>query len=83
MRLIHKIIYIIGLTCIELAIYSLFILVFEYYGFIEFYVGYNLWNLSIMDTWLILICVVFFPLFLTINLIFLKLKILNFKNLEV
>lgn len=82
MRKIDYIIHFIGITCIELAIFAIFVCIFEYLGFIEIYIGNNLFHFSVMDTWLILILIVFFPLFLTINIILYKLKIIDLKEVK-
>lgn len=49
----------IGKVSIGLAIMGIFIVIFEQLGFIKLYVGITLSHLSIMDTWLIIIIVVF------------------------
>jgi uncharacterized paraquat-inducible protein A len=65
-------------TVIVLFILSLFIIIFEQFNFIQFYVGEALFGLSPLDTWLILSLFVFgLPVYLSIYFL------INFKILEI
>lgn len=68
---------IIGLTAVSLVILALFVILGEQLGLIQFYVGPSLGDLSPLDTWLIIILIVFTPIFLVSYYSLFRMKILR------
>ncbi|MBA7492435.1 hypothetical protein ES702_02985 [subsurface metagenome] len=78
MNRVNKTIYFIGLTCTEMSIFGLIVMICEQFELLDIIsIGSRLANLTMLDTWLIVIFFVFFPLFSIINLILLKLGVLK------
>lgn len=77
---IDTFIYLVGTTTICLFVYALIIVFFERFGLIQMYVGHRIIGLSTLDTWLILMLIVWFPLFFSIIFVLYKLKLIKFKR---
>lgn len=67
----------LGITFIFLGILSLFIIIGEYLGLIQLYVGNTIMGLNPLDIWLILVICIFGPAIFSSLYLLYKFKILD------
>jgi hypothetical protein len=54
-RIIRTQLVLVGLTAVTLFVFALFVWIAEQMGILQFYVGFRLWEMSPLDTWLVVI----------------------------
>lgn len=76
-RVIKTQLILIGLTAITLLIFALYVWVAEQLGVLQFLVGFQLWNLSPLDTWLVIIVFPFGVFFYVTYYVIYKFKVMS------
>jgi hypothetical protein len=76
-RVIKTQLILIGLTAITLLIFAFYVWVAEQLGVLQFLVGFQLWNLSPLDTWLIIIVFPFGVFFYVTYYFIYKFKVMS------
>lgn len=76
-RIIKTQLILIGLTAISLLIFALYVWVAEQLGILQFLVGVRLWNMSPLDTWLVIVVFPFGVFFYVAYWLIYKFKVMS------